>query len=435
AHAFAHAAEEFEEKELWAKAMEAHFRAAGKELQRRIGKQAQQSPNQPQERLSVPASHSRRSSTTRSKPGTATPEKSNSVQRTHQSQSRQGSLSTQPTKYLSSQHVLSVQIPPNSSDKMASDLLRSGFTTSVGSNGGSNSIKRNPGWPDPTASMGVSRETITTSITPSISLEGSSSSEKIDESYMVLRGNDSTDDDDSDPFNKFWGIVETLVSKISNPLTNPVAFATLPLNVSEYARTSFDPNTIHPPLPFGNNGVDVVDELNAAMMESFYIIPKEQRLGGTAGGYSRSSTLSPGTHLSSGSRNTSTKTLEEYAMENAQLKSVIDNLSKRMMAYERAAEESSMLKSSILQFKNDLQKQAKQIKASKEMLRSSHVAKQASPEIGNAQSLQKRVKELEEELQLVKAENEKQDRLEKIKESAMKKRVNKMSDQSTLPGS
>ncbi|CAG8705541.1 6181_t:CDS:2, partial [Acaulospora morrowiae] len=28
AHAFANAAEEFEEKELWAKAMEAHFRAA-----------------------------------------------------------------------------------------------------------------------------------------------------------------------------------------------------------------------------------------------------------------------------------------------------------------------------------------------------------------------------------------------------------------------
>ncbi|CAG8773522.1 16773_t:CDS:2, partial [Dentiscutata erythropus] len=42
-------------------------------------------------------------------------------------------------------------------------------------------------------------------------------------------------------------------------------------------------------------------------------------------------------------RNTSTKTSEEYAMENAQLKS--------------AAEENSMSKSSILQFKNDLQKQ------------------------------------------------------------------------------
>ncbi|CAG8813639.1 4636_t:CDS:10 [Gigaspora margarita] len=469
AHAFANAAEEFEEKELWAKAMEAHFRAAdqfvlainytsdpevvrtlkllyathnrqGKELQRRLEKQAQQSPKQPQERLNTPASHR-----SRSKSSSATPDKSNSTQRTHQLQSRKGSSSTQPTTYLSSQHALGVQIPSNNNEKMASDLLRSGLNSSVGSNSG---IRRS----DSTTSMGVSKEIMTTSTAPSISLEGSSSSEKIGESYMVLRGNnDSTDDDDSDPFNKFWGIVETLVSKISNPLTNPVAFATVPLNASEYSRTPFDPNTIHPPLPFGNNVSDVVDELNAAMMESFFIIPKEQRLTGASGGYSHpSSTLSPGTHFSSG-RNTSTKTLEEYAMENAQLKSVIDNLSKRMMTYEKAAEENSMLKSSILQFKNDyLQKQAKRIKVSQEMLRSSYVAKPLSPEsstVGSTQSLQKRVKELEEELQLTKAECEKQktlavkykDRLNKIKENARSKKLdkkqdeNKSNDPSALP--
>ncbi|CAG8826353.1 378_t:CDS:2, partial [Dentiscutata erythropus] len=55
-----------------------------------------------------------------------------------------------------------------------------------------------------------------------------------------------------------------------------------------------------------NDSTDVnndskVDELNAAMMESFYIIPKEQRLTGASGAYSHpSSTLSPGTHFSSG---------------------------------------------------------------------------------------------------------------------------------------
>ncbi|CAG8814938.1 17925_t:CDS:2, partial [Dentiscutata erythropus] len=149
-------------------------------------------------------------------------------------------------------------------------------------------------------------------------------------------------------------------------------------------------------------------------------------------------------------RNTSTKTLEEYAMENAQLKSVIDNLTKRMMTYEKAAEENSMLKSSILQFKNDLQKQAKRIKVSQEMLRSSYVAKQVSPEsstVASAQSLQKRIKELEEELQLTKAECEKQkslaakykDRLNKIKDNARSKRQggqqneSKSNDSSALP--
>jgi len=47
---------------------------------------------------------------------------------------------------------------------------------------------------------------------------------------MVLRpANDNTDEDDADPFNKFWEIVETLVQKVSNP----VAFATAPLTSSE----------------------------------------------------------------------------------------------------------------------------------------------------------------------------------------------------------
>ncbi|CAG8819504.1 4467_t:CDS:2, partial [Dentiscutata erythropus] len=198
--------EEFEEKELWAKAMEAHFRAAdqfvlainytsdpevartlkllyathnrqGKELQRRIEKQAQQSPKQPQERLNTPTSHR-----SRSKSGSAAPDKSNSTQRTHQLQSRKGSSSTLPTTYLSSQHALGVQIPSNNNEKMASDLLRSGFSsTSVNSNSG---IRRNPVWSDSTTSIGVSKEMMTTSTAPSISLEGSSSSEKIGDSYM-----------------------------------------------------------------------------------------------------------------------------------------------------------------------------------------------------------------------------------------------------------
>jgi hypothetical protein len=55
-------------------------------------------------------------------------------------------------------------------------------------------------------------------------------------------------DDDSDPFNKFWDIVEGLVQKISNP----VAFATVPLNGAD-SRTAFDPNTIQSPLPFRYN--------------------------------------------------------------------------------------------------------------------------------------------------------------------------------------
>ncbi|CAG8765528.1 11153_t:CDS:2, partial [Acaulospora morrowiae] len=104
--------------------------------------------------------------------------------------------------------------------------------------------------------------------------------------------------------------------------------------------------------------------------------------------------------------------------------------------------ENSMLRSSILQFKNDFQKQAKRIKASQEMLRSIPVMKQTSPEsstVSNVNILQKRIKELEEELRLMKTDNEKQkalvtkyrERWEKLKESAKKRRVNKQGDPAT----
>ncbi|CAG8710402.1 10132_t:CDS:2, partial [Funneliformis mosseae] len=284
------------------------------------------------------------------------------------------------------------------------------------------------------ASTGTLKTNTMSSTTPSM-MDGSSSSEKtIEESYMMLKGNnESTDDDEADPFNKFWDIVEGLVQKISNP----VAFATVPLN-GAYSRATLDQNIVQPTLPIHYNTVNEnivddskVEELNAAMMESFYIIPKDQRLNSRTGMPPQTSSSStPSTPIPSDDKN-STKTLEEYSIENKQLKAIIDKLSKRMLSYEKAAEENNMLKSSILQFKNDVQKQAKRIKV-----------KQTSPEIGNAH-LQKRIKELEEENLVLKSEKDKQheqiakykDRWEKLKESAKKKRVNKQVEASQIDNS
>ncbi|CAG8785522.1 22569_t:CDS:2, partial [Dentiscutata erythropus] len=185
AHAFANQAEEFEEKELWAKAMEAHFHAAdqfvltisytsdsevartlkllyathnrqGKELQRRIEKQAQQSPKQPQERLSTPTSI--------------------------EVDQNQGSSSTLPTTYLSSQHALGVQIPSNNNEKMLGvpkEMTTTSTAPSISLEGSSCYL-----YVIATTSIGVSKEMMTISTAPSISLEGSSSSEKIGDSYM-----------------------------------------------------------------------------------------------------------------------------------------------------------------------------------------------------------------------------------------------------------
>ncbi|RIA85648.1 hypothetical protein C1645_741429 [Glomus cerebriforme] len=453
AHAFANAAEELEEKEQWGKAMEAHFRAAeqfalamnytsdpevirtlkllytnhtrqGREVQRRLTKQAQQSPK-PQEQLNPPSSHRTRKSSS----STSSKSNANNSQAKHnseqQNQSKHGtSLSTQPITRSSS---LEVQVTPSSNDRLSSDHMRTATTS------------------------GVSRtNTMISSTTPSV-MDGSSDSEKtIEESYMMLKGNnDSTDDDDSDPFNKFWDIVEGLVQKISNP----IAFATVPLNGAD-SRTTFDPNTIQSPMPFRYNAVNEnivddskVEELNAAMMESFYIIPKDQRpnYGSRSLGLPQSSSsLSPSAHrIPSDSKGSTTKTLEEYSIENKQLKAIIDNMSKRMLTFEKATEENNMLKSSILQFKNDVQKQAKRIKVSQEILRSSSIVKQISPEsstVGNAY-LQRRIKELEEENRLLKSERDKQqelvtkykDRWEKLKEAAKKKRENKQVEASTSP--
>lgn len=51
------------------------------------------------------------------------------------------------------------------------------------------------------------------------------------------------------------------------------------------------------------------------------------------------------------------KTNEEYEVENQHLKKTIDQLSKRVAELERAQQENDLLRSSIMQFRNDIQKQ------------------------------------------------------------------------------
>lgn len=397
----------------------------GKEVQRRLAKQAP-----PQEKLSPSSSNRTRrpSSSTSSKSSVNNPQvKNKSEQRNQQNQP---TLSTQPAV---NSGIL--QINSSSDDRLSSDFLKPSTPLEL-SNDSTNS-KLNPVLSDSIASTGTLKTNTMSSTTPSM-MDGSSSSEKtIEESYMMLKGNnESTDDDEADPFNKFWDIVEGLVQKISNP----VAFATVPLN-GAYSRATLDQNIVQPTLPIHYNTVDEnivddskVEELNAAMMESFYIIPKDQRPNSrTVMPPQTSSSSTPSTPIPSDDKN-STKTLEEYSIENKQLKAIIDKLSKRMLSYEKAAEENNMLKSSILQFKNDVQKQAKRIKV-----------KQTSPEsstVGNAH-LQKRIKELEEENLVLKSEKDKQheqiakykDRWEKLKESAKKKRVNKQVEASQIDNS
>jgi predicted RNase H-like nuclease (RuvC/YqgF family) len=51
------------------------------------------------------------------------------------------------------------------------------------------------------------------------------------------------------------------------------------------------------------------------------------------------------------------KTIEELENENAQLKHTIELLSKRVADLERTQQENNMLRSSIIQFRQDIQRQ------------------------------------------------------------------------------
>ncbi|KAG0034866.1 hypothetical protein BGZ81_002632 [Podila clonocystis] len=351
-----------------------------------------------------------------------------------------------------------------------------------------------------------------------------SSSAMIEESYTLIRDQVK---DESDPFNKFWDAVENLVLKISSP----VAFTSIPLTADDPSFGSAvlqSPTTEDPP----NLALTEVGNINpgpfvipstqsqqsghqlaaidltslkeqtrktdlqkppkirmdsAAMQESYFIIDSPSATGGskhTSRYRSASESTSPSSTTISGKRadtvtsstaptdssRNSTKTLEEYAIENQQLKLALDRLSKRNMKLEKHIE--GAMQMSVWQ--KDIQRSALQLIKSQDILRpsaSSQMAKQSiqdrasagaggvgalfastgananntamDPNTGATQSsegpnlgqmspltIQNRLKELTEELQAMKLENAKQttlmkkykQRWEDLKESAKKRR-------------
>ncbi|KAF9392091.1 hypothetical protein CPC16_003623 [Podila verticillata] len=362
-----------------------------------------------------------------------------------------------------------------------------------------------------------------------------SSSAMIEESYTLIRDHVK---DESDPFNKFWDAVENLVLKISSP----VAFTSIPLTADDPSFGSAVlqlPSTENPPnltstsstevrtmnpgslenpstlslqtghqmpainLPSSKEQTQKTDLQRpptirvdpSAMQESYFIIDSPSATGGskhtsrhrsasesaslspsvTSG--KRADTATPFTAPTESSRN-STKTLEEYAIENQQLKLTLDRLSKRNMKLEKHIE--GAMQMSVWQ--KDIQRSALQLIKSQDILRpsaSSHLVKQSiqeragaggvggiftststststsTPAMTNANNavvkpntsdrqasegpnydqmtpmtMQSRLKELTEELQAMKLENAQQtalmkkykQRWEDLKESAKKRR-------------
>ncbi|KAI8069195.1 hypothetical protein BC940DRAFT_298123 [Gongronella butleri] len=256
----------------------------------------------------------------------------------------------------------------------------------------------------------------------------------IGESYALLSTGEE-EEDAADPFNRFLKVVETLMDQLSNP----VAFATAPLNEDDM------------PTPYqqrflANDPLIPNDDGSNAMAESFFMVPDHPETKPSAN-TSASSSEHDNDHLQ---------------VENEHLKRQVDQLTRRLRSLEKTAEESHMLKSSILQFRNDVQRQAKRIMQSHDpaSLRSSvafgpltgsaiHPTVQSYPRppplnangASNAE-LVSRIKELEDENKRLKDQNEKQqllmnkyrERWEKLKESAKKRRAQPIDSPSMASG-
>ncbi|KAI1315167.1 hypothetical protein EDD11_001224 [Mortierella claussenii] len=206
--------------------------------------------------------------------------------------------------------------------------------------------------------------------------------------------------DESDPFNKFWDAVENLVLKISSP----VAFTTIPLDGDDPLAALNSPTTDDPPplssvdTPFALSGVagqGTGDSSNekapttsdsqrvtrtsrnrldpSSMQESFFIIDAppmansqlRNHLRNRSASASDSKPSSSSIKRSETAPRTSSKTLEEYAIENQQLKMALDKLSKRNHKLEKNVE--GLMQMSV--WTKDVQRSAMQLIKSQDILR------------------------------------------------------------------
>ncbi|KAF9083398.1 hypothetical protein BGX23_011505 [Mortierella sp. AD031] len=327
-----------------------------------------------------------------------------------------------------------------------------------------------------------------------------SSSAMIEESFTLIKNHVK---DESDPFNKFWDAVENLVLKISSP----VAFTTIPLDgddpinsgstvlnsptseerppLSPLDESHSNQNDLLPMDPNIKQGTKQTSASSSStassrtqqprtrvdpspMQESFFIIdsPSQRNAARTrSGSASESAVMSASSTkpLSSSVRRSDTssrgsKTMEEYAIENQQLKMTLDKLSKRNLKLEKQLE--GVMQMSV--WTKDVQRSAMQLIRSQDILRPVKQSIQDLSAVGaltqrlqqstsgsqptsststattttiayeqmNPTTMQARLKELEEELQQLKLENANTNHLmrkykkrwEDLKESAKRRR-------------
>ncbi|RDB24119.1 hypothetical protein Hypma_008789 [Hypsizygus marmoreus] len=269
----------------------------------------------------------------------------------------------------------------------------------------------------------------------------------VDESFMLLAGQRS---DPGDAFNQFWNIMQGMLDNLSQP----VAFATVPLGNGEPSS-----RTRTPPIPRRDSSLSSdTDSADEPMLSRF-----TRRIGiGREGKHSaRGSGLShvtpiPDEDFDEGMFDEGDDLTESFLVipsgnepspatlkkENATLKLEADSLKKRLEATERVLQ---------LRKEQDLQLRESIVQATKEAQRAMGASilgqrpggldfsnlninvpalPMAGMTSGREAQYARRLKEMEEELRLLRAENEKnkamilkyRERWEKLKESAKRKK-------------
>ncbi|KAL0141696.1 hypothetical protein V8B55DRAFT_1491466 [Mucor lusitanicus] len=234
----------------------------------------------------------------------------------------------------------------------------------------------------------------------------------IGESYTLLPNIERQELD----FLKFFESVNQLVENVCNPA---VAFTSAPLNendipIPDEAEVDESASVLHQSHNNNNN------TSNAMMMDSYFIVtdPKDESMVAAIqkqlGSLSINGAAAP-------------NTADHCKSENEKLRIQLAHLKKRLKSLQMSAEENNMLKSSVLQFRDDVHKQAKRIMQShheSSMRASSSLIAGGGPSImygsrhsplaaGNGNGnhdLASRLRDLEEENKQLRLQNEKQKR-------------------------
>ncbi|KAL9549137.1 hypothetical protein MBANPS3_005341 [Mucor bainieri] len=224
---------------------------------------------------------------------------------------------------------------------------------------------------------------------------------------------DEEDEDDTDPFNRFWGVVEPMVNKLSQTSSPPPSSPQQPAAMSDTVFDEAETNRIHHEMSF-------IDE-------SFFSCPKKS--------HQNSTTYTPP------ERNPDKLTLDleddHPEEENRALKSQIADIKNEIQSLQQRSVDSTVLKSSIIQFKKDVHKQALRVLQTQEsaMMTRSAMATGSSQSrnvrhVGTSTAeIVNRIRELEEANKVLRSQNRKQDALmnkyrerwEKLKEGAKKR--------------